>query len=91
MPQDYAEAVRRYRLSAEQGFGRAQIKLGEMYVKGQGVPEDYIHTHMWASLAAAQHRKGTAELRDSVAYKMTPEQYVESRRLTREWLAQGHK
>ncbi|MBA3613894.1 MAG: sel1 repeat family protein [Nitrospirales bacterium] len=91
VPQDDVEAMRWYRLAGEQGFSWAQSKLGEMYFKGQGVPEDYIQAHMWASLAAAKDRKGAAELRDIVANKMTLEQYVESRRLTREWLAQGQQ
>jgi len=41
VPQDYKEAVRLYRLSAEQGIAQAQYNLGLMYDKGQGVPQDY--------------------------------------------------
>ena len=40
-PQDYAEALRWYRLAAGQGYAAAQGYLGLMYDKGQGVPEDY--------------------------------------------------
>ena len=38
---DYKEAVRLYRLSAEQGDALAQSNLGFMYQQGHGVPQDY--------------------------------------------------
>ncbi len=38
VPQDYAEAVRWYRLAAEQGYASAQGSLGFMYSKGRGIP-----------------------------------------------------
>ena len=37
-PRHYAEAVRWYRLAAEQGDARAQTNLGWMYENGRGVP-----------------------------------------------------
>jgi TPR repeat protein len=51
---DYKEAVRLYRLSAEQGDARAQIFLGLMYYKGQGVPQDYKEAVKWFRLSAEQ-------------------------------------
>jgi len=41
VPQDYKEAVRLYRLAAEQGHAEAQYNLGQMYRQGLGVPQDY--------------------------------------------------
>jgi TPR repeat protein len=41
VPQDYAEAVRWYRLAAGQGNAKAQYNLGLMYYNGEGVPQDY--------------------------------------------------
>jgi uncharacterized protein len=38
---DYATAIREWRLAAEQGDARAQYNLEFMYTKGQGVPKDY--------------------------------------------------
>ena len=40
VPQDDAEAVRWYRLAAEQGHAEAQANLGWMYDAGRGVPQD---------------------------------------------------
>jgi uncharacterized protein len=51
---DYKEAVRLYRLSAEQGNAEAQYNLGLMYDKGQGVPQDYKEAVKWYRLAAEQ-------------------------------------
>ena len=39
--QDYKEAVKWYRLAAEQGNANAQYNLGVMYDNGEGVPQDY--------------------------------------------------
>ena len=54
VPQDYAEAVRWYRLAADQGAADAQGNLGIMYALGWGVPQDDDEAHMWLNLAAAQ-------------------------------------
>jgi uncharacterized protein len=50
MPQSYAEAVRWYRLAANQGIAIAQFKLGIMYHDGQGLARDYVQAHMWFNL-----------------------------------------
>ena len=52
--QDYAEAVRWYRLAADQGFAGAQVNLGVMYDTGRGVPQDYVEAVRWYRLAAEQ-------------------------------------
>ena len=61
MPQNYAEALKWYRLAADQGNAIAQYNLGFMYDNGQGVPQDYVRAHMWFNLSAAQ---GTKMLRE---------------------------
>ena len=54
VPQDYAEAVKWYRLAAEQGDALAQNNLGAMYDNGEGVPQDYAEAVKWYRLAAEQ-------------------------------------
>ena len=49
---DYAEAVKMFRLAADQGIAFAQINLGIMYAYGQGVPQDYVEAVKWYRLAA---------------------------------------
>jgi hypothetical protein len=48
---DDAEAVRRYRLAAEQGFSGAQFNLALMYRNGEGVLQDYVQAHIFAKLS----------------------------------------
>ena len=38
---DYKEAVRLFSPLVKQGNAKAQINLGVIYLKGQGVPQDY--------------------------------------------------
>ena len=51
--QDYVEAVKWYRLAAQQGHAGAQRNLGAMYSIGQGVLKDYVKAHSWLNLGAA--------------------------------------
>jgi len=74
VPQDYKEAVRLYRLSAEQGDAFAQYNLGVMYAKGRGFPQDYILAHMWLNLSGANGYKRGIKLRNLAEKKMTASQ-----------------
>ena len=58
IPQDYKEAVKWYRLAADQGYASAQFLLGTMYFNGQGVPQDYKEAVKWYRLAADQGNPG---------------------------------
>ncbi len=49
---DYAEAARRFRDAAEQGYLRAQFRLGAMYANGRGVSQDYAEALKWYRKAA---------------------------------------
>lgn len=85
VPKDSAMAASWYRKAAEQGLRNAQYELGLLYLNGEGVPQDYALGHMWFNLAAAQGDTYAAQLRDSIAAKMTPRQIAEAQRLAREW------
>ncbi|MCL2102851.1 MAG: sel1 repeat family protein [Syntrophorhabdaceae bacterium] len=52
--QNYVEAVKWYRLAAEQGNAKAQYNLGAAYVNGHGVAQDYTEAEKWLRLAAEQ-------------------------------------
>ena len=54
VPQDFAEAVKWYRLAAKQGNAMAQNNLGRMYDKGEGVSKDSVEAVKWYRLAAKQ-------------------------------------
>ena len=52
--EDDEEAVRWFRMAAEQGHASAQNSLGLMYAEGDGVPEDHGEAGRWDRLAAEQ-------------------------------------
>lgn len=56
-PQNKAKAVAMLTEDAQQGFVKAQKRLGELYFSGDGVPQDYYEAYAW-SMAYA----GTKEL-----------------------------
>ena len=89
VPEDATEAVRWYRLAADQGHARAQLNLGVKYRNGEGTPQDFVEAHMWANLAASQLSGEDRDLavrhRDDLAAQMTPDQIAEAQRRAREW------
>ena len=52
--QDCAEAMKWYRLAADQGDRTGQYNLGYHYYQGQGVPQHYAKALSFYRLAAAQ-------------------------------------
>jgi len=56
--QNYAEAVRWYRLAAAQGYAVAQNYLGAMYDNGEGVERDHEEAVRWYRLADGQENEG---------------------------------
>ena len=61
--QNYAEAVKWFRLAAEQGFATAQVILGSCYYNGEGVAYDYTEAVKWVRKAAEQ---GDAEAKQAL-------------------------
>lgn len=51
---DFAKAAKWYRLAAEQGDAYAQLNLGMMYYRGEGVPQIYQEAVKWYRMAAEQ-------------------------------------
>ena len=54
VPREYNEAVKWFRISAEQGAAIAQLKLSRMYADGLGVPQDQSEAVKWLQAAAEQ-------------------------------------
>jgi TPR repeat protein len=51
-----------YRKAAEQGFTLAQVNLGDLYLRGQGVDQDYEAAVRWFRRAAASAETQTGQL-----------------------------
>ena len=87
--QDDAEAVRWYRLAAQQEHVTAQVMPGRHYATGGGDAPDRVTAHMWLSLAVAaeavaKRRDGYAEEPEAIAAEMTPEEIAEAQHRARE-------
>jgi TPR repeat protein len=72
VPQDYAEAVKWYRMAAEQGDASAQYNLALMYASGEGLPQDYATAHMWFNISSAKGHENAGSNRDIAAGQMLP-------------------
>ncbi len=68
VPKDLAEAVKWYRLSAEQGNAQAQFALAEMYKNGDGVERSLPQALAWYRRSADQGNPG-AQLLLGVLYE----------------------
>jgi TPR repeat protein len=81
--------VKWFRKAADAGEVWAQLHLGLAFSKGQGVALDYVQARMWLTLSASsasfEYQEQSAEARDDVAKKLTPQQLGEAQRMAREW------
>ena len=92
VPQDYAAAVKWYRLAADQGAPAAQNHLASMFEDGHGVAVNYVQAYKWWNLAVSRftaadkvRRDEAIKNRDRVAANMTPAQIADAQKLAREW------
>ena len=92
VPRDAAEAVRWFRMAAEQGHIEAQFRLGRMYDFGMSVPEDNAEAVRWYRMAAEQGN-ARAQLRFGHMYDFgagVPEDKAEAVRWYRMAAGQGN-
>lgn len=89
--QDDVEAVRWYRLAAEQGDAKAQGNLGAMYANGEGVLQDNVIAHMWLNIASANGDAQGGEKRDIITKRMTREQIADAQARARVCMASGYQ
>ena len=85
----HSEALREWQASANAGDAKAMLALGRLYVQGLGVPQNYVHAHMWFSLAASRFEAEAVKERDALAEKMSPEQVAEAQKLAAAWQPGG--
>lgn len=88
---DYVEAVKWYRKAAEQDYATAQSNLGHCYKFGNGVSADYPEAYAWYSLAANSGQllaDFSAQVRNELAEKMSPQQITAGEQRTKELRAQ---
>jgi hypothetical protein len=82
--------------TAEDGNPNSQWRLGWLYERGEGVPQDYVQAYKWYALAthnlSPNSRQYDKTLRDwsedsnRLTAKITPQQIIEAQRMASEWL-----
>ena len=56
-----------------------------MYVKGNGVPQDYVLAHMWFNLSGSNGSKGAAANRHRIEKRMSKTQIEKAQEMARNW------
>jgi hypothetical protein len=82
-----AEAMKWYRIAADQGDARAQDMLGVAYEGGVAVPRNYAEAIKWWPYGPSEnvYRSGAIEQRNLVGRKMTLAQITQAQKLASEW------
>lgn len=83
---DLAEALKWFRMAAEEGHAGAQFALGTAYKLGAEGAPDYVLAYKWLCLSAARtsedcHAPTRAANLNTLAAEMTPAQIAEAQRL----------
>ena len=94
--QNYAEALRWWRKSAELGLIDAQFALGNIYAGSAGIARDNILAYMWYHIATLQSgdewlRGIAGSNRDALAARMTAADIFKAEQLAAEWRAKHGK
>ncbi len=89
---DRAEAVKLWKLSAENGNAEAQHNLGLLYHVGQGVTQNYAEAVKWYRLAAAQGNADAQIMVSAMYYsgEGVTQNYAEAMKWYRLSAAQGN-
>ena len=89
--EDHQEAIKWYRLAAEQGEASAQYGLGFMHATGKGVIQDNVYAHMWWNLAAASGNEAARDSKEILVKDMTPQDISKAQDLARECVKKNYK
>ena len=79
---DYQTAFKEWKPLAEQGDASAQYNLGNMYGKGQGVPQNFKIAYILFNLAASNSGADATQNRDIAAAKLSPATIEDAQRIT---------
>ena len=83
--EDNTEAVKWYRLAAEQGDADAQYNLGGIYVFGKGIRQDSVLAHMWYIIAAANgNENASKQIDDPPTFYATSAVISKAQKMARE-------
>lgn len=84
--QDYEEASKWLRASAENGIAQAQYNLARLYMEGQGVPRDYEFAYIWFKTGAAHGHDASVRGIPNAEENLTEEQLADAGELANEYI-----
>jgi tetratricopeptide (TPR) repeat protein len=89
---NYSEAMRWYRMAAEQGDAAAQISVGSLYADGRGVPQNYPEAMQWFRKGADQGNPAAQDDVGSLYAKGwgAPQNYSEAMQWFRKGAEEGY-
>jgi TPR repeat protein len=82
---DYAEALKWFRKSAEQGFGAGLYSMGVMYFYGLGVKQNYAEAYFWFLLADTAGYDIARAKADAAAAKLPGMERAYAEKLAARW------
>lgn len=85
---DKAESCKYLEKSAQHGFELAQYEIAWEYLKGQGVPQDFLKAYTWFNIASCGHGQlgvEAAKQRDLLLPYLSQAQLEQGQRLAREF------
>ena len=82
---DYAEAMKRFRAAADQGYAPAQQNIGWLYYQGLGVTQDYAEAYFWLLLAKKSDPHLLSPYIEKSAQHLSEEQRAGLQRVVQDW------
>jgi TPR repeat protein len=73
-----------YRRAAAQGHVAAQLSLGDLYFRGEGVRQDVLRALMWFDLAAASGDVNAVKSRDFASKELSSQQIDQAQKMARD-------
>ena len=80
---NYSEAAVMFRQLATQGDGDSQLRLGEMYFRGQGVPQNNFQAYVWYNAAVRSGNSAARAPQERVAALLQPVEVEQADKLSR--------
>ncbi|RDD64398.1 sel1 repeat family protein [Thalassococcus profundi] len=77
-PADWQEAAALFAANAEKGHPASMANLALLYIRGTGVPQDYVLAQMWLALAGSAGFEAALPLGLGLRERMTPDQINEA-------------
>jgi len=86
---DLPKAAKWFTEAASAGYAAADLRLGEMYWKGEGLKEDKIYAYAFIFLASTAEVPGAKQQKETLEKELTPKEVAKGKKRAVEW-AQQH-